>query len=281
VSNRQITLKTLLRRFWKKALVTWVLVILEGVALLLMPLVIGWAVDDLIQGETGGLIQLGALCLVLLVIGAGRRFYDTRIYAGIYRKVSNELVSRETARQTRVSKISARTNLFTEFIEFLENSLPDIFNQLIGFAGTLGIIMFFDLQVLGACLVGSVLISAIYLLSQGRMLRLNRGQNDEFEKQVDVIVAQSQPAVKNHFRRLMRWNIRLSDLETINFSLTWVVLAGVLLFSVYVTATSASATFGQVVSIIMYVFGYIESVMAFPLYYQQVIRLHDIASRLG
>jgi hypothetical protein len=59
-----------------------------------------------------------------------------------------------------------------------------------------------------------------------------------------------------------------------------VILAAVLLASIIVVATSASASFGQVVSTVMYVFGFMESVMTFPLYYQQVIRLQEIAGRL-
>jgi len=281
MTSQNISLKTLLRRFWKKALVTWLLVVLEGVCLLLMPLVIGWAVDDLMKKDALGIIQLGLLCLVLLIIGAGRRFYDTRVYSGIFREVSSELVTREKRRETSVSKISARANLFTEFIEFLENSIPDIFNQFIGLVGTLCIIVFINIQVFWACLAGAAVIGMVYILSRKKMLNLNKGQNNEFERQVDIIAFHSSENVKTHFRNLMAWNIKLSDLETINFSLTWVVLAGVLVFSIVVVASSATSSFGQVVSIVMYVFGFIESVMTFPLYYQQMIRLREIASRLS
>ena len=275
-----ISLKALLRRFWKKTLVTWILVVLEGFCLLAMPLIIGWAVDDLMKGETLGIIQLGALCLVLLIAGAGRRFYDTRVYSGIYRKVSNELVAGERCRQTGISRISARTNLFTEFIKFLEHSIPDLFNHFIGLIGTLAIIVFLDVRVFWACLAGTALISIIYALSQNKIHCLNREQNNEFEKQVDIIASQDSSGVKTHFKNLMVWTIRLSDLETINFSLTWLVLTAVLIVSILVAATSAETSFGQVISIIMYVFGFIESVMSFPLHYQQIIRLQEIGTRL-
>jgi len=165
MKSQSISLKNLLRRFWKKSLVTWILVVLEGVCLLLMPLVIGWAVDDLMKGGMHGTFQLGGLCLGLLIIGAGRRFYDTRVYSGIFRKVSSELVRREKRRETSVSKISARTNLFTEFVEFLENSIPDIVNHFIGLVGTLGIIVFINVRVFWACLVGAAVTSIIYRAS--------------------------------------------------------------------------------------------------------------------
>ncbi len=277
----KISVKALIRRFWKKTILTWLLVMLEGTSLLFMPLVIGWAVDDLMLGNLKGTLQLAILCMVLLIVGAGRRFYDTRAYSGIYSQVSNELVAYENDRQTSVSKISARANLFTEFIEFLENSLPDVINQLIGLVGTLFIIAFMNIRVFGVCMAGTATIVTIYLVSQNRMLTLNKGQNDEFECQVDLIAAQQKEKIKDHFRSLMTWRIKLSDLETINFSLTWVALAGVLILSIAIVATSGVFTMGQVLSVVMYVFGFLESVMAFPLYYQQLVRLREIAIRLA
>ena len=261
-------------------MITWILVIFEGIVLLLLPLVIGWTVDDLLKSRTSGIIQLGVLCLSLLIIGAGRRFYDTRAYSSIYQKVSNEMIAREKNRATSVSIISARANLFTEFIEFLENSIPDIFNHLIGLVGTLFIIASIDVRIFGACLAGAALTAAVYTLSQKKMFTLNRGQNNELERQVEVLSSHSSERVHTHFRKLMKWNIKQSDLETVNFSITWFILAGVLLFSVVATS-SATSSFGQIVSVIMYVFGFIESVLAFPLYYQQMVRLQEIAGRLG
>ena len=118
-------------------------------------------------------------------------------------------------------------------------------------------------------------------MSQNKILNLNKGQNNELERQVDIIASRDTDSVKTHFQNLVAWNIRLSDLETINFSLTWVVLTGVLLGSILLAATSTETSFGQVVSIVMYVFGFMESVMTFPLYYQQMIRLREIAGRIG
>lgn len=281
MNTTDISLAGLVRRFWPKAIFTWLLVVLEGLFLLVIPLVIGWAVDDLIRGDVKGVIQLVTVLFLLLFVGAARRFYDTRVYSGIYKTVSNELVLREHSRDTPLSTISARANLFLEFTEFLENSLPDFFNQFVGMAGTLCIIAFINLQVFFSCLAGAVLSWAIFALSRKKMLLLNHGQNDELENQVAVIAAGKPDRIRKHFSSLMTWNIRLSDLETMNFSFTWVILSGVLIYSVVTIASPGTASFGQMVSMVMYVFGFIDSVMTFPLYYQQVIRLSDIAARLS
>ncbi len=44
-----ISLQYLLKRFWKRTSLTWVLVLLEGLSLVVMPMVIGWAVDGLMN----------------------------------------------------------------------------------------------------------------------------------------------------------------------------------------------------------------------------------------
>ncbi len=277
----QISLNILVRRFWKKTLVTWVMVVCEGLILLAMPLVIGWAVDDLMHKDTRGLVHLAILCVSLLVVGAARRFYDTRIYSGIYKKVSREMVGREIRQQTSISRVSARMNLFTEFVEFLENALPDIFNHLVGLTGTLCIILFMDTKVFIACIMGIGVTTLIYKFSKNKMMNLNKGQNDEFEKQVDVLASKSKKRLNSYLTNVMGWNIRLSDLETINFSLTWMVLTAVLLTTLLVVASPGTASFGHILTMVMYVFGFIESILAFPLYYQQLVRLQEIARRLG
>ncbi len=53
-----------------------------------------------------------------------------------------------------------------------------------------------------------------------------------------------------------------------------------MVITVITVPSLGSATFGQIVSAVMYVFGFIENIMAFPLYYQQMIWLQEIATRL-
>lgn len=278
--ENDISLRQLIKRFRSKVSVTWLLVALEGLSLLLMPLVIGRAVDGLINGERTGLFQLGGLCLFLLIAGAGRRFYDTRIYGRIFRIVSAEIVRREATKKTTLSATSARVNLFSEFIEFLENTMPEIINQFLGFSGTLCIIYFFDVRVFSVCLAGAFLIVLLYLFNQTKMFNLNRGQNDEFEKQIEILSTNQPDVLKIHLKKLMSWRIKLSDLETTNYSITWIILTSVLIFSV-LAVSSPEVSLGHVISIIMYVFGFLESVISFPLYYQQVVRLQEIGGRLG
>ena len=281
MSTYSISIQRLMRRFWRLTTLTWVLVLLEGACLVVMPLVIGWAVDDLMNGSSSGLFELGALCALLLVVGAGRRVYDTRAYAKIYRTVAGELVADERRREASLSKVSARSNLFTEFVYFLEESIPGILHQFINLVGTLVVIALVDARVFLVCLASMLFAAVVYGVSKNRIFRLNAGANDELERQVDVLASGSPGEVGGHFKRLMAWRIKLSDLDTLNFSLVWMVLASLLVLTVAIVTSSGEATFGQIVSTVMYVFGFTESVLVLPLYFQQLVRLHEITVRLA
>lgn len=281
MKSMDLSLANLLRRFWRKSLLTWVLVLLEGIALVLMPLAIGWAVDDFMNGRYDGISLLGGLCLLLLIVGSGRRFYDTRAYAAIYQTVAGELVEQEKSKRTDLSRTSARVKLFAEFIDFLEESLPAILHQLIALGGTLLIILFINIKVLMMCLLCIFLTALVYTFSSRRIYNLNQGGNNEFEKQVDILKNGDRASTGRHFKRLMRWQIRLSDLETINYSLIWLFLSAVILFTIYAVTSSGNSSFGQIVAAVMYVFGFTESLLAFPLYYQQMVRLQEISARLN
>lgn len=281
MSKHTFSLAQLVRRFWKRTTLTWALVLLEGACLVLMPLVIGWTVDDLMNGSHSGLLKLAALCGLLLVVGAGRRVYDTRAYARIYRTVVGELVAHEQRKETSLSKISARSSLFTELLYFLEESIPGILHQFINLAGTLVIIALIDSKVFLVCLASMAFTAVVYGFSEKRIFRLNAGANDELERQVDVLASRAEREIGGHFKRLMDWRIKLSDLETLNFSLVWVALASLLILTVVIVTSSREVTFGQIVSTVMYVFGFTESVLVLPLYFQQLIRLREITTRLA
>lgn len=276
-----VTITSLLGRFWRRSLLTWVLVLAEGVTLLAMPLVIGWAVDGLLNDQWGGVIQLASLSGILLVVGAARRFYDTRAYAGIYRTVAGELVRSERTLGHSISRTSARVNLFSEFVEFMEESLPDLLHQIIGLVGTLLIIAAIDLRVLLACVGAALLVAVIYGVSGRRIYRITRGGNDELERQVDVLADGREHGVSGHFRQLTLSQIRLSDLETVNYSLIWLAMTSVVIYTVIAVSTSGQATFGQILSAVMYVYGFSEAVMIFPMHYQHLIRLREIGQRLA
>ena len=278
-----VSLGSLVRRFRGRVAITLVLVVAEAATLLLFPLFIGLAIDDLVADSLRGVAALGVLGLVSLAIGALRRFLDTRTYAAVYETVASEMVEGERERGTETSAISARTTLLAEFVEFLENSMPMIVNAGIGTVGTLVILAGID----GGVFLGAVGLAALVALVYGATgrwnLALTAGYNDELEQQVDAVSVGGASA-RRHFSELMRWNRRISDLETLNFS---IIYLGVIALFVYapvavVDRSSAGAVeVGAAFAAVMYVLQYVEAVLETPLFLQQLIRLREITGRLA
>ncbi|MEO1060510.1 MAG: ABC transporter six-transmembrane domain-containing protein [Actinomycetota bacterium] len=276
-----ITVGSLARRFRGGVAITLSLVVLEAAALLLFPLVIGLAIDDLLQDELGGVALLGGLGVVTLAVGALRRLIDTRTYARIYETTASELAAAEHERGTDVSTVAARTTLLNEFIEFLENSMPMIVNSAVGIVGTLIILARIDVGVFAASLGLAVLVTVVYAATGRRNLALTTGYNDELERQVGALSTRTAGGARRHFAELMRWNRTLSDLETINFSLIYLGVIALLVYSPIAVVDGADPQYGFVFATIMYVLQYVESVLETPLFLQQLIRLREISQRLG
>ncbi|MEM7143259.1 MAG: ABC transporter six-transmembrane domain-containing protein [Actinomycetota bacterium] len=275
-----MSLLGLVRRFRWRVAATTTLVLLEAAIDLLIPLFIGIAINGLLDDDYAGLVALGGLGVGALVIGSARRFYDTRAYTGMYEILAAELVDRERERGSTTSTIAARTSLLNEFVEFLENSMPEIVMATIGTVGILAVIGGLNVNVFLACLGLLVLLVITYWASAGRNFALNRGYNDELERQVIVIEASDRDETRGHFRMLMRWNRRLSDLETFNYVVIWLGVIALLLYAPIEVIEPGETEYGFAFSTILYVFQYIEALVALPLYIQQAIRLREISERI-
>ena len=249
--------------------------------MLLFPLAIGFSVDGLLDSSYFGLGALGGLCVAVLVVGAGRRFYDTRAYAGMYRQLATALVEHERGSGVETTRTTARVGLLNEVVDFFENTLPELLGAGITFVGTIVLLAIIDFDVVVACLVSSVLVGVVYIASWRRIFEYNRQQNDELEQRVSVLSTGRRRRVDVHFRRLLKWNVKLSDLETLNFSAVWLVMAAMLLVCIVLVVGDQQRRYGQMITTIMYVFEYVEVVMTAPLYYQQWVRLSEITSRLS
>ncbi len=273
------SLRKLFLRYRWRITITWTLVLGEAATMLSFPLFMGIAIDDLLNQRYFGLYQLCGIGLATVILGGVRRFYDTRVYSRIYAQVSNDIVAQESSRNSEVTVTAARTKMAGEFVDFFEDSFPEIINSMIGLFGTLAIIFFLQTKSFFACLVGTAIILILYVATSRLTFRFNKGANDQSERHVDVLSRNDPPEIADHFNKIIRWNIRLSDLETVTFSLSWMVMIGVLAYSIFSTVQDGVTSYGKVLSILMYVFGYIESVIVMPLFYQQLVRLKEISQR--
>ncbi|MEM7132969.1 MAG: ABC transporter six-transmembrane domain-containing protein [Chloroflexota bacterium] len=281
ITTPTITLWGIIHRFKRKISLTLLLVVAESLLDLLFPLFIGYSINGLLNQSYAGIAALGGLGVLTLLVGSGRRFYDTRAYAGMYTSLSTEMVSREQEKKNSISMISARASLLTEFVEFLENSMPSIITSVIGLVGILVILFTLNLYVFWASVALFALMAVVYLLSGRWNFSYNKSYNDELENQVNALSTHDMGVIGRHFKTVMHWNIKLSDLETINYALIWLGIIGLLVYAPIAVIGNGVTDYGLVFSVLMYVFQYVESVVSLPFFIQQVIRLQEISGRLG
>lgn len=265
----------MLKPYKVKLAFTICLVILESIGWILFPFVIGVAIDDYLAGSYRGLLLFGLLGIVNLFLMTIRRLYDTRLYATIYEHIGLE----STNQKTRLSTKTARLNMLREFIEFFEHSMPELINSFAILFGSLFFLAFLSTKVFFASLAVSILIAIVYGFTSKKTIAYNREFNDEYEKQIDLIKHNKALTVRKHIKKLNRWTIKLSDIETINFGISWVLVVSLMLFAIIVSVKEVVA-YGVILSIVLYVFEFTETTTQIPYYWQEYLRLKDIIRRV-
>ncbi|MEO1628941.1 MAG: ABC transporter six-transmembrane domain-containing protein [Bacteroidota bacterium] len=273
-----MTAKAVLKKYRLQFGFTLFLILLEAGIAILFPLFIGYAIDDALSGGHYGAVQLGLLGLAALLVGVGRRVFDSRFYAKVYQHIGSKAISKIADNRSSVK--AARLGMIRELVEFLENSLPELVSNVIGLIGVIVIIAFLNLHIFYGSLIVTILIFLLYWMTSTKTIKLNKSSNDEFEKQVDVIAQNDEAALDLHLSEMMKWNIKLSDLEAGNFSISWVVLISFLVASILIAVSDGIVKYGALFSLIMYVFQYMENVVNLPLFYQNWLRLQEIKGRL-
>ena len=274
------SIKSIFKKYKWKISFTFLLLILENVAKVLQPLVLGIAINDLINGKNDGLWSFCILYGIGFIIGTIRRYYDTRAYTSIYTNVASEIAEIQNEKGLEVSSIAARSALVKELIDFFEHDITQAFTSTISVIGALVMLALFDWWIFGGCLITILIIILIYRFSTKRIYNYNIGLNDELEHRINILEKREQKGIFSHFKNIAKWLVKMSDLETINFSIIEVLLFGLAIFALYASASATEATAGSIFSVLTYVMEFSGGVFMLPIIFQQVIRLREISSRL-
>jgi hypothetical protein len=280
VPTRGGELPALFRAHRWRILGAYLLFNLENVGRLAQLWFLGWAVNDLLAGRSIGLLALAAQHLVNLMIGAARQIYDTRVFTLIYAELAAQLMIEQRRRRVDISRLAARSTLSREIVDFFERDMPFLFSTLYSVVGSLAMIAFFDRTLVLPCLL-FVAAAALFGRSLASWtLHLNRGLNDQIEREVDILQNEAPERIAGHYHLLREWRIRLSKARAVNFSVVE-LLALLLLGLVLVRGCAdAAANPGALLSLLGYVTMMINSLACLPLWIQQLSRLRDIRRRL-
>ena len=276
-----ITHGRIFRRYWAPILVTLGLILLSASLWLMQPFLLGLAIDGLVAGEWRGVAYLAGLQVLVLTIGATRRFFDTRVYTRIYRDIGEETVAASQAAGVQLTRITARANMLREVVRFFEFRVPSTLRSFINLIGSLGLLAFLSLPVFYACLGGAAFIALTSALFSGRLLRVNAAINDQLEEEVDVFAARSRAGTEEHLRKLAGFQVRRSDLQVVMFGANSLALMGVLLFSLYHIVSVEQAAIGVVFSVFSYVTRFQNAVDQFPASYVELLRTLEITRRIN
>lgn len=272
---------SIFKRFWPQISGTFALLTVENVLGVAEPLVLGIAINRLVEQDWTGLAWLAALELTFIIVGIVRRMYDTRVYTRIYAKVGSDLVAREQAKGSPITQVNARADLIKEVVDFFEQILPLSLTAGFTLIGSLVMIAFLDFRVFVVATVATVLTGLVFWIASKRIHTLNKALNNQYERQIEVFERMHASSRDRHFRRLAMWQVRLSDLESLNFGLTYLFLIAAMLFGIYDAVTRLDAPIGTVFALMTYLFQFVQSVVALPITYQQGIRTSEITQRVS
>lgn len=262
--------------------ITYILFSLEMLGSLLRPFFLGKAIDGLIYGNNRGLYELIAVHFAYVIIGVIRHRFDTRTYTAIYTSLATNILSKKYSTRD-VSKLSAHSTLAREFVDFLEFDLIYVIEAGYNIFGALVLLCFYDLKVVGICLAILIPVSAISFFYGKKMKGLNKRNNDELEKQVDIITTGNPLAIRRHFNKLRYWKIKISDQEAINFGLMEAMVIIVIALSLYVTSWithTEEVAAGSLVGIYSYILKFSTGLDTIPYTVQRLSNLKDITHRM-
>ena len=277
---RLIILKKIFLKHKLQLLITYVLFSLEMIGALLTPYFLGEAVNGLINKSYNGLIYLCTVRFIWMIIGVIRQRYDTRTYSSIYNDIVTKFLSRQFSHKD-VSKLSAHSNLAREFVDFLEHDLVYVLEAVYNIFGSLILLFFYDVRVVGICFSILIPVLTISYFYGKKMKQLNKTKNDELENQIDVIQSGNIVAIHKHYDKLRFWQIKISDKQAINFGIMEILSIIVIAFSLITTHNGELLlNAGSLIGMYSYVKSFVTGLDTIPYAVDKYASLNDIARRI-
>ena len=274
-------LKKLMLKHRYQLVLTYILFGLEMTGSLLRPFFFGVAINDLMKGSYHGLVILSIVHLGYIVVGTIRHMLDTRTYSAIYTSLVTRFLSRRI-HASEVSKLSAHSTLAKEFVDFLEFDLIYVVEAGFNLFGSLILLFFYDPSVVLLCLSILLPVVAISYFYGKKMKQLNRSKNDELEQQVNIIGSGDKTAMRNHYKNLRNWQVRISDQEAWSFGMMELMVLLVIGISLLITNKVSGTTIlaGNIVGIYSYILKFVSGLDTIPYTVQRVTSLGDITKRI-
>lgn len=247
----------------------------------LYPLITAFAIDGVLRGDFRPIIALGAWHLLMMALEVAAKMYDTCVFTRVYADLAGRFVERAHADGLPPSLITARAILSREYVDFLEKDVPGALTSAIGLITAMAVLISLD-HVVGLICLGLILPLTIVNMGLGkRAVALNRGLNDQLEREVALLGRGRPTTVRRHFEAVAQWRIRLSDSEARAFGLmelSVIVLIGAALWRL---SLGDAVQAGAVYAIFSYVWRFVIALDQVPATVQQIAKLKDLDRRMS
>jgi hypothetical protein len=258
-----------------RVLAAYGLLTIEEVSLLALPALIGLTIDRLLAGDQTGLLLLAGGVGAILLSGALRRVFDTRVFAAAEQRLSLTVMSSSDTPGIRV----ARLRQVHEVVQTYERSLPEGIAALVAGVGSLAVSAWYDWRVGLAGLAVAATLVAMDRLYAGKVERLNADLNDRTERDLEVLSSASPRGLRVHLMRRRKLRVARSDAEIGIYLLNWILLLALILGTLALI-TTPKATPGAVFAQLSYILAFAESWNRWPVLTERLTHARDVARRL-
>ena len=275
------TLRRALNGHWRSLLLNYSLFQVENLVGLAQPFVLAMAINDVIASSNFGLLVFITQYVSYTLLCSLRIRYDGRVFTNIYSSIAARLVLQQRREGINVSEVAARSALAQELVAFFERDIPGLIHIAYSVVGALIVLGLYNETLLIYFLVvlpPATLINCIY---GRRALVLNRGLNDQLEREVEVVTRHQSDQVQRHYQSLARYRIRLANLRSLCFGATSIVFLGLTTAVLLDSSWQDGVSPGEIVSLFAYVLIFVDGLHNVPLVVEQAGRFRDIVRRMS
>ncbi|MFT6306515.1 MAG: hypothetical protein ACJA0Z_001679 [Halioglobus sp.] len=240
---------------------------------------IGRSIDGILKSDWSSFINLLIVFGLLLIVATGRRIYDTRAYRTMCVELGKALTTRSA--EKAISVFNARVLMGRELVDFLEIKAPESMTAMIHVFVSIGVLLSFHGTPATSAGLAALSTLIVYGMFARRFFKLNAHLNSQTEKQVAALESRNLSRIANHFIRLRKQEVRLSDTESLVYGLIFLILLTMLAFNLWFAATQNEASPSEIFSIITYSYEFVQSADALPLALQALTRLNEITTRIN
>jgi len=275
------TLKTIARQNSKRLIFTLLLVVVENVVYLLYPLLAGFAINAIVQGNAFHALFYAMLVMGMWIIGAARRSIDTRTFARIYARLAVPLILAQREDKHSHSTIAARVTLSRQFVDFFETHLPLLITSVASICGA--VVMLITLEPIPgiACLCILVLFACFLPRYTRKNEALIERLNDRLEKEVAFVSHARENKLHRHYLFLARVRIRLSDREALGFLLIGVAAATLFGLTILMMSWQGGSSAGHIYAVMTYLWMFAMSLDDMPSLLEKYSQLKEVGKRVN